>query len=40
MKLAHIALENPIDFKDEKIIAWNIENSQIYYEFVKEIKNQ
>ena len=40
MKLAHIALENPIDFKDDKIVFWNIEDAQIYYEFVRELKNQ
>lgn len=40
MKLAHIALENPIDFKDDKIVFWNIEDAQIYYEFVIELKNQ
>lgn len=40
MKLAHIALENQIDFKDDKIVFWNIEDTQIYYEFVKELKNQ
>lgn len=40
MKLAHIALENQIDFKDDKIVFWNIEDTQIYYEFVRELKNQ
>lgn len=40
MKLAHIALENQIDFKDDKIVFWDIEDIQIYYEFVKELKNQ
>lgn len=40
MKLAHIALENQIDFKDDKIVFWDIEDTQIYYEFVKELKNQ
>lgn len=40
MKLAHIALENQIDFKDDKIVFWDIEDTQIYYEFVRELKNQ
>ena len=40
MRLAHIALENQIDFKDDKIVFWDIEDTQIYYEFVKELKNQ
>ena len=40
MKLAHIALENQIDFKDDKFVFWDIEDTQIYYEFVKELKNQ
>lgn len=40
MKLAHIALENQIDFKNDKIVFWNIEDTQIYYEFVRELKNQ
>lgn len=40
MKLAHIALENQIDFKDDKIVFLDIEDTQIYYEFVRELKNQ
>lgn len=40
MKLAHIALENQIDFKDDRIVFWDIEDTQIYYEFVRELKNQ
>lgn len=40
MKLAHISLENPIDFKDDRIISWVIEDPKIYWVFIKELMSQ
>ncbi len=40
MKLAHINLEEAIEFNEEKIISWVIEDSQIFWTFVKELLGQ
>ena len=40
MKLAHFELEQPIEFEQEKIISWVIEDSQTFWKFSKELINQ
>jgi len=37
MKLAHISIETPIEFNDNKIISWVLENPQTYLSFTKEL---
>ena len=40
MKLAHVLLETPIDFKEERFVSWVFEDPQIYWSFVKELIGQ
>lgn len=40
MKIAHISLENILEFDESRMISWVFEDPQVYYQYVQELSKQ